>query len=399
MVLSVCIFLIGKSIIDLRKKYFGEEGMKAPKDKERAKIIMEFLRKARKDKENNLIFNVDGNDTCIPAFLRVLGVSTSADMTKAPGQWSRLIKGFLKDEDEDNLLSLKDLEADLESEFHLKIGHCKAFMNSVAHFFSDTLPAAISEDGSTSAMQVPYGTIKGFYTEYVFHCESSGIGSDIYGSYQTFCRAYNQLHDDGILILLGNKSGFSTCALCNNVINIKKSACCKRDTVTRDALIKLSRLHILQQATERQHAENFITLAKIMQNGQPVMAYFDIDGQSTWAGNTPKLSKDRSTKSEFCVENRNIGARIVCGPIDEYISVCTNNLIPGGANVLIEVTRFCMEYLGKRLAEIDETLVSPKKIGLNFDNSGENKVNKVFHIYIDYINVYVLINNLFPPLE
>ena len=222
MVLSVCIFLIGKSIIDLRKKYFGEEGMKAPKDKERAKIIMEFLRKARKDKENNLIFNVDGNDTCIPAFLRVLGVSTSADMTKAPGQWSRLIKGFLKDEDEDNLLSLKDLEADLESEFHLKIGHCKAFMNSVAHFFSDTLPAAISEDGSTSAMQVPYGTIKGFYTEYVFHCESSGIGSDIYGSYQTFCRAYNQLHDDGILILLGDKSGFSTCALCNNVINIKK---------------------------------------------------------------------------------------------------------------------------------------------------------------------------------
>ena len=58
-----------------------------------------------------------------------------------------------------------------------------------------------------------------------------------------------------------------------------------------------------------------------------------------------------------------------------------------------------MEYLGKRLAEIDETLVSPKKIGLNFDNSGENKVNKVFHIYIDYINVYVLINNFFPPLE
>jgi hypothetical protein len=78
---------------------------------------------------------------------------------------------------------------------------------------------------------------------------------------------------------------------------------------------------------------------------------------------------------EFCVENRNIGARIVCGPINEYIAVCSNNLIPGGANVLIEVTRFCMEYLGKRLAEIDKTLVSPQKIGLNFDNSGENKVN------------------------
>ncbi len=52
------------------------------------------------------------------------------------------------------------------------------------------------------------------------------------------------------------------CALCNNVTAIKRSACCTRDTITRDALLKLSRLHLLKQAMERQHAENFTKLAK-----------------------------------------------------------------------------------------------------------------------------------------
>jgi hypothetical protein len=42
----------------------------------------------------------------------------------------------------------------------------------------------------------------------------------------------------------------------NNVIAIKRSTCSKRDIITRDALLNLSRLHLSQQATERQHAEN-----------------------------------------------------------------------------------------------------------------------------------------------
>ena len=111
-----------------------------------------------------------------------------------------------------------------------------------------------------------------------------------------------------------------------------------------------------------------------MQEGQPICAYLDIDPQSTWTGNPPKTNKDRQSKVDFCIENRNIGVRVVCGPIDEYISICTNNLIPHGANVLVEVVRFSIEYLGRRLAKIDPNLILPKKLGLQFDNSGENKV-------------------------
>ena len=72
------------------------------------------------------------------------------------------------------------------------------------------------------------------------------------------------------------------------------------------------------------------------------------------------------------IENRNIGVHVVCGPIDEYISVCTDNLIPGGANILVEVVKFAIEYLGRRLQAIN--MILPKKIALQFDNSGEQKV-------------------------
>ncbi len=42
----------------------------------------------------------------------------------------------------------------------------------------------------------------------------------------------------------------------NNITSIKRSASCKRDTITRDALLNISHLHLSQQATERKHAEN-----------------------------------------------------------------------------------------------------------------------------------------------
>ena len=66
---------------------------------------------------------------------------------------------------------------------------------------------------------------------------------------------------------------------------------------------------------------------------------------------------------------------MVCGPIDEYVSISTDNLIPGGANVLIEVTRMAIEILAEKLAAINYVL--PKNLGVQYDNCGENKVRKL----------------------
>ena len=141
--------------------------------------------------------------------------------------------------------------------------------------------------------------------------------------------------------------------------------------------MKLARLHLSQQSAERQHADFVIDDARKMSNGQPELAYIDIDAQSTWTGNSPKLSADtdRQVKQSTIIENRNFGVRFVCGPIDEYISVCTNNLIPGGANVMVEILRYCLQYFGRRLGEIG--MILPSKLGIQFDNSGENKVSLI----------------------
>ena len=223
-------------------------------------------------------------------------------------------------------------------------------------------------------MVCPFTTIREFYSEYCYHCDVLQTPGSKRARYTLFKQCFNELKQMGIVKLRTGKSGFPVCGMCNNIFGLKKSASCKKDEVTRDVLLKLSRLHLLQQKTERLHADNKVEDAKKISNGQPVLAYFDIDAQSVWTGNTPKFSRknDQQWKMSSVIENRNIGVRIVCGPIDEYISVCTDNLIPHGANVLVEVVRFALKYLGSRLQAVN--MVLPRKLALQFDNSGEQKV-------------------------
>ena len=128
------------------------------------------------------------------------------------------------------------------------------------------------------------------------------------------------------------------------------------------------------QHIERQHAENVLHQCKQYEDGKPTGCYIDIDGMTVITCNTPRWNRSRGKHSEakFQIENRNIGARLVCGPVDVYISINTDDTMPGGGNILVEVTRTCLKILGELLAEYDFEL--PKKAYFQFDNSGENKV-------------------------
>ena len=108
--------------------------------------------------------------------------------------------------------------------------------------------------------------------------------------------------------------------------------------------------------------------------GEPSFWFVELDGMSLFKSQAPFLLKD-FTNAHPKMENRLIGARIVCGPIDNYIGICANDLIPGGANVLIECTRLAIEMLAQKLALCDPPLALPSKGGCNYDNCGENKVN------------------------
>jgi hypothetical protein len=110
----------GLEIIKLRKAFYGLSPDDAPKDVERARRSLEFIQKARKDAENNLIFKLGDNEVCCPTFLSFLGVSSSSDIRDAPGQWTRLMKGFLAGNCSDNLISLKDIKLDVKEKFTLK---------------------------------------------------------------------------------------------------------------------------------------------------------------------------------------------------------------------------------------------------------------------------------------
>jgi len=110
----------GQEILRLRKAFHGNNVSKAPKDKDRAELIMKYLKAARQDKDDNLIFSIGGKEVCTPTFLRFIGVSSSADMRDAPRQWTRLIKGHLNGDSKENLLDAKDLSLDAGEGFTLK---------------------------------------------------------------------------------------------------------------------------------------------------------------------------------------------------------------------------------------------------------------------------------------
>ena len=372
----------GEEISKLRKKFYGTTIKEAPKDIERSDRILAYFQKARKDANNNLIFKIGDKEVCLPTFLRFLGVSQSTDMRDAPGQWTRLLKEFLggqkEDEEGDSLFTSEDIHLEAGDGYLSKEGHCIAFINEYLTYYADCIPLETSADDEgnlISTLVVPFKRKTDFFQEYVFNCECANppIAKGDRAGEQTFINAFNKLADKRIVKLTTGKSGFPTCGQCIAMTSIKLTASCKRDSITKEVLKKLARLHLLQQSTERQHADNFIhECKKLNAEGQPEKTYFNIDGSSVWTGNTPKFQKLRKVKQNSYIENRNIGCRIVCGPIDEYISISTNNLIPGGANVLVEVVRYCFEYLGRRLQEFG--MVMPKKCGLHFDNSGENKV-------------------------
>ena len=174
---------------------------------------------------------------------------------------------------------------------------------------------------------------------------------------------------------MGSKGTFNVCPICVNSHNLLCGGSGRRDPVVKEVTHELKRQHLKMQHIERQHAENVICDCKKIVDGKPTGFYIDIDGMTVITCNTPRWnrSKGKHAEAKHQLENRNIGARLVCGPVDRYVSINTDDTIPGGANVLVEVTRICIEILAEILAT-DHQMSLPKKAYFQFDNSGENKV-------------------------
>jgi hypothetical protein len=144
-------------------------------------------------------------------------------------------------------------------------------------------------------------------------------------------------------------------------------------------------MHLLQQRLESDAMDAKAELARVSivrSTGDPEYFFMAADFVSSYTGDTPffhfqgRHSKDDHGKSK--IETRMCGVRVICGDIDEFWIFYTDNFMPGGANVMVEIMRQAVAHLVIRLAAKGFKL--PRKCFLYFDNCAENK-NRIFQAW------------------
>ena len=282
-----------QAVLEERVQFFNPIGVPAPTEKEKAEKILKFLlEKSERDLKSNLCFRIDKYGVCPAGFLRVLGLSSSLDLSRAPGQFRRLMQGHLAGLTPAELLESKHIKLDREEKFTEIKGFQEAFITDLAEYFSDALPTVKSDKASTETKQMPYKSVSDVFDELCSQCSTADppVPESIRGSLSTFKKVFKKMRKLGKIQLLGGKSGFDTCAFCNHCLAMRKTAAAKRDRQLMDIIRALQRMHLKQQQIERQHCENFIHYAKTQYNelGEPTRFLVELDGMSVFKTLAPK---------------------------------------------------------------------------------------------------------------
>ena len=92
----------------MRINYLGDAHKRAPTDLEHAADIVD----RRKDDRGRFFFSAGATEVCYSAYLRLLGVMSEVEESKAPGQWTHLMKGVRDGDSSGKLLNKKDIKLD-----------------------------------------------------------------------------------------------------------------------------------------------------------------------------------------------------------------------------------------------------------------------------------------------
>ena len=71
--------------------------------------------------------------------------------------------------------------------------------------------------------------------------------------------------------------------------------------------------------------------------GNPLRLFLFSDGMTQYTCQTPKFAQ--ISKGDKVIETRIVGTEVVCGPIRTVLVYRTDELVSGGANITIEMTR------------------------------------------------------------
>jgi hypothetical protein len=145
----------------------------------------------------------------------------------------------------------------------------------------------------------------------------------------------------------------------------------------REIIQKFRQLHLSQQAKEREFLDKRkLDAAKCDDAGNPLRLFLFGDGMTQYTCQTPKFP--HQSKGDKVIDTRIVGIEVVCGPIKTVLVYRTDELVSGGANITIEMTRQALIDVTILLRQ--RGLLVPRTLWLQFDNCGDNK-NKEFFAY------------------
>lgn len=149
----------------------------------------------------------------------------------------------------------------------------------------------------------------------------------------------------------------------------------------REVIRNFKHLHLDQQAKERRWLDvRKLEAQMVDEHGQPIRALLFEDGMTVYTCRTPY--SEVTVKGDAFIETRFIGVEAYCGPIKTVFVYRIDALGPGGANLTVEVIRQALIDLLELLH--NRKLKCPMQLGLQFDNSGENK-NKELFAYVSIL--------------
>lgn len=171
------------------------------------------------------------------------------------------------------------------------------------------------------------------------------------------------------------------------------------DAGQRDIIEKYKKAHLMQQETERMHKE--MTKQKCREEdprtGFANEAFIYGDAMTSSTGDIPKPFIGAISQKGDVIENRLFAVEIICGSLSFVIFVSVNQLINGGANLIIEIQRLSIQKLAAELEKVGKKM--PRMMTFQFDNCGENKNKEMYAYasllvergYLDCININFLI--------
>jgi hypothetical protein len=199
--------------------------------------------------------------------------------------------------------------------------------------------------------------------------------SDIASSQTVFAAAFKSFC--GKVRTMKCKGNFSTCKTCLIAADLLRNRHKKFSAQKRKIILLWRRQHLRQQKTARDELDaNRIRATQLDPiTREPTLALFFADAMTKDTTRTPKEGQGkvpRQAHGTNAFDLRIIGVEVVCGPIAGTFIYTTDNMVPTGANIMIEVMRQAQADLVRLLDRINKKL--PRSAIFQFDNGGENKV-------------------------